>query len=1770
MSLNKTINRESLHKAVARCVVTNDIYDEVAANNREAMNRISSRHIDARDFGDLATFLRYKPIFDDPVNGKELSEEEFRAECQNIIDAFANDDREKIFGYLDQWYKFVSEYNAPENIQTETEALKHFVYLRSQQGLTVTKMAEYPEYVRSRFPDMDSMMRLQYVQQEIFLQASIGTYVFMDNDLEISVASKRKYDKDPKQYLAGFTKAREERSASGREKSNKRSAFTEAFIKATEPYNPAPKDSAAIRKFEVSDWVKAYSGKDVRTEVSKEDLESLNNAMIMCLGSNETGYGVVHNYMHDRIIDMDGYRTIFIDGVSVYDLIPEPKTINDAQMKLFDALCNKTGVVSIAHVAEIDGEFKYRVDVLDIRDGNDPQEYVDKIHALEESEEERKALFSKEAKDLTDTLTAGKEKTLNDKTESVKESYRNSLNRKETLLKAEVGLIDPSTVKKTYKETREEIEINKQNVGPAFFVLDEVRTHYRRYHRESMKNKAYLKSLFPTVIDDRDFPDIMTFTRLAKTLGVGDKDLTEAEFAEETEKALTAWSKQDHAAMKPYLDKMYDFVMNYTMPVKIESVEDIMKSMMYLRVQQTVTVKLVENPWYVDMRFPTAIEKARFDAFKAQYYALYNDIYNGTIKALGAEIGGREYTQILKQMRNPKTDLSEDDLLDNVNMGLQSYKDSKYTHEVKSYLKEKKARLDADTECPERSVYKISLPESAMSLKGMSVDAPEYSEEITSFEIGFVGVIYNHDLNDSKTLREYGYPCASFEDIARLIFIDGEALYDSVIQEKGNFSSNFAEKKLLHALINQTGIVQFAHVYNDGNDLKVSLETMDVSQKGIDSYNNPQYVKKLYDYEVNNAHYDAVKNKIRSELLENKRILDEEKAKLLKEQRAAENAKYLEEAKQDEIDLLGIQDVFDSVEYDENGNIKEKVKKDDSLNILFKSERGRALRVRIGELANFSHGDINVNQVIVKINEILSKEGKVSEADYNKLWKDVWVQAIGGLKEVADSERYTKPVAFAEATDMVEKLMQGALKLYGHNIDEVKPFGGMTTEEMTKYLKAGIPTWEVTHYSDSLNKMNEVQIGNLANIEFTLKQWKKTSMEDYKNMTDVKGLDAYRNLDDTLNAQGKRYVTASLIEFYDMVNVLARNLVENDLYDIDVDAVRADMYKFSANLKKAILEIGVVDEKGFEKVSGNTLPLEAQIEKFGADLQKLTENNGLEDEKENNIDNDIKNENSVLSEDEVLNEDDLSVDNIVNENNMSVDDIDTSSNKKEGVIDTSSNKKEEVIDTSSNKKEKVVEYRGMRENELEEDVSEYSENQANYRFDKDTTYDNIIRNDDIESKISEESSVKDDVIIGDRSTNIAKAMRINFPTFMAGRYSVPKENPNSAYSVVTNGELRNLATLFGGINPQADEAPNYIPVNQQVYEEISPDDVKVSDDFAAKYGIKFDLTDIESVIKGFITENSDDGMEAVDKTTFEKEYKLLFGDLYMQTLHATNKLCSREGKIITSEQMDGAMRGLDKIMREAASKVGYPEKIINGGIKPENFKKMQNSFADTFVPKDSSELALRTMQANSGNFNFLSANWKEGLGFTAFTDMVSNEKENLLGIEKTDQAKLKAAQMYRAMTKYNGNRSWISKFFSWRKNGREKREIEQFKELAKNLLEIGDREFEELSVTKPSASFNDLKDGIEKNFQKADENKNLKGSMISQSSDELSSSMREDESEKSSVVESKSNNLSMREQITVPEADHKLSRDKEKRTEDIKKEAEKVKENDLKNRAPRA
>ena len=1765
MGLTKTVDRESLHGAMAKYVVTTDLYDQVTAANTEQKEIINGRPIDERDLGDLALFLRYKPVFDDPEHGKELSEEEFKAECKKLIDAFANDDREKIFGYLDEWFKFADEYEAPENIETEADALKYVVYLRSQQGLTVTKMAEYPDYIRSRFPDMDSMMRLQAVQQEVFMNMHKAGMIFLQNDLEISTKSKKEYDADRENYLQTFNVGRKARMASDRGSTDKTTLFADAFMKATEPKKPAPKDQVSVRKFVLPEWIKAYKGQDLQTVNPAGDAGELNSALRMCIGSNETGYGVVHACIRDKINFLGGYRTIFIDGVSIFDLLPEPKTVEDASMKLLDALCNQTGVVSFAHVAEIDGKFEYRVDVLDTRDGDDDKEYSEKIEALENSEEARKNLFAAEAENLTDLLTVGKENEMKADNERVKENVRERMERREKLLRAEYGLDDPSSFKKNYKERREEIEINKKNVGAAFFMLDEVRQHYRRYHDESMKNKAILQKMFPSVIDHRDFPDLMTFTRLAKTLGVGDRDLTEAEFAEETEKALSAWSKQDHMAMKPYLDKMYDFATSYKMPIKIESVDDIMKSIMYLRIQQTVTMKLVENPWYVDMRCPTAMDKARFDAFKAEYYAIYNDVYDGTVKALGAEIGGKEYSEILRQMRSPKMGLEEDDLLDYVNNDLQSFRNSKYNYEVKKYLTEKISRLNNETERPERSVYKISMPESAMALKGLGTDAAEYENEIIGLDVGFLGVIYNYDLNDSKTLREYGYACTGLADISRLIFIDGESLRDIVIREKGKFNQNAAQKKLLHALVNQTGVVQFAHIYrNDDKELKVELETLDVSKKGIDSFNDPQYIAKLTDYELNAAHYEEIKNKICSECIENKRVLDEARKQAKEQAVAEENAKYADEAVKDEADFFNLDDVFDSVEYDENGNIKEKVKKDDSLNRLFKSERGKAIREQIDKLARFSHANVVVHQLLGKIDEVFSQE-EINADAYDKLWKEVWLQTVDGLKGIAAGEQYTKPVAFAEATDMVENFIKGALKLYDHASEEVKPFGGMTAEAMTKALKAGVPSLEIVHYSRYLDRMNEQELNgfsNISNIAFRFRSWQRTTMEEYKNMANARAFDEYRNMDDTLNAQGKRYATASLIEFYDMINVTARNLVEDEMYNIDANQLRSDMYKFSANLKKAILEIGVVDEQEFEKLSGGTLSLETEIDKFGVELQKLSEKDkNPENKKEEVVDEDIKNENSLLSEDDILNENNVQIDDIVNEN----------------VIDTSSKQNENVIDTSSKQSENVIEreYRGMRE----KDDGEISSDE-NYRFDNDTTYGNIVGNNEndertaTESVISENGFAESDVMIGDRKTNISNAVQINFTTFMAGRYVVADKNPNSAYSVVTNGELRNLGSLFGNAISDRSEEPQYVKCNPYFVDEVTGDEGKESDDFAAKYGIKLDHIDIYSVIRDFINKNTDDSMENVNKTVFEKEYKLLFGDLYMQTLHATNKLCCREGKTVTADQMSGALRGLDKMMREVLKSSGYPEDIVKGGIKPENYKTMQNYFVDNFVPKTSSELALRTIQANSRNFNFNSVQWKAGIGFNDFTEMIRSETENLTDAPHNDEAKFRAAQMYKAMSEYNGSRTFLSKVWSWIKNGREKRAIAQFKDVAKATLHIGDREFEELAAARPNADADALKDGIEKNYQKAKSEKNLKGSMISASSkDDLSSNMSVDEVDKNSVLSPESLNDISREQIVVSEADHRNGREEDKHREaDKKREAEKAKEkeSDLNNRAPSA
>ncbi len=1311
---------------------------------------------------------------------------------------------------------------------------------------------------------------------------------------------------------------------------------------------------------------------------------------------------------------------------------------------------------------------------------------------------ERKRLYDNVEKTLTPMLEAGKANTIQTIRAGREQDVNNAIKRKESLLKVEYGLADPkSTRPKSPKEQSEDYTVERKNIGTAFFILDDIRLRYSHYAEISLENKSILRhELNSMVIDKRDFLDLPVFFKLGKTFGVGEKDLNDKEFGEEIEKMFDAWSKKDHAAMKPYLDKMYDFVMNYTVPKNIESVEDIMKSMMYLRVQQTVSMKLVENPWYLDMRCQNdPLEKARFEAFRTDYFAKYDQVLPGLEKAFGSKhIGNGMFSKILSDIRKAKEDRPEDQILDDLNEDLDKFREGKYNVPLQKYTAEKQERMKTATELPATAFYRVELPQSALMFRGKDLSADEAQDEINRFHFAFFSVVYNSDLEYSKILRECGILNDTGDDAMRLVFIDGTSVYDLVAAENnGRFNRYKAREILFSAMVNQTGVVQFAHLMKNGDELKVTLETIDVSTGKVDD--DPQYIAKLAACEVyEQEKYEKIRDEVTAMCLESKRELDEARAKEAAEARIYENETYRKEATEEEADFFGIGDVFDTKDFEIDGKVKERVKKDNGLNKLFKSQRGKALREQIGILAKSTGAPIETNPLIVRIEEICSKDALNTE-DYNKLWKDVWSLAIDGLKGIAAEDRYTKSVPFTETTEEVERFMNGVLKLYGHDPKALQPFGGMTSEEMNKVLRAGVPTWETVHYDNYFRRMTDADLGNLGDIESKFRRWEKFSMTEYKNMSFVQDFDEYRNGDDTLNQQGKRYATASLIEFYDRINVIARNLIADDLFLVNPDALRTDMYKFTANLKKAILEIGVVDEAQFEKMSGKTLPISDDIEKFNADMQKLAEKaNGIEekaeDEKEEvkEEDNIIRtdavgqNRNNLLTEEDIFNENDVSIDGLAGDNVENIS------------------------------------YRGMREYEPELENSDSEIRDRNMEA-------------DVSSAISDESEEADrEPVIGIPETNRKNAVQIDFRTFMAGRYSEQK-NPNSAYAVVTRGELRTLAPFFGGIMPEDDSPERYVELQSKQYD--LNEERKGSDELASKYGIRIDQTDLDSVLGNFALQNSGDDFESVNAVVFEKQYKLLFGDLYMQTLHAANRVCCREGKTITAEQMMGALRGVDKMMRTAAKNIGYPEVIVNGGIQPDNLRTIQNYFVDNFVPKDSTELALRTIQADTRGYNFASAQWKKGLGFTAFTDMVSDEAEKLNDASaNTPEDKLKAAQMYKAMKDYNSSRSGFSKLWSWRKNSREKAAIAEFRNLAMEKLGLGDRDFDLLTAVRPNEDIETLRAGIEKSREKL-----------------ISAQKQKDEAERSMVSESESvseQSSVLRERISVNEADHKRNEEKKK------------------------
>ncbi len=1368
MRLTQKIDKKSLHDAMRKASETEKLYGKVSARMKTEMDIIYEK-VDQRDLSDMALFLRYKPVFDDPKNGKPLDDAEYEVECEKLILAFANDDREKIYEYLDKWFAFAANYNPPTEINNEADALKHFVYLRAQQGLGVTKMKNYQDYVQTHFTDMTSMMELQRVEQELMMQSMWNEFLFLDNDVKIDTATIRALDENPVKQLGENRVAREMFDAL-RPSVENRIPLVNALMDAFDLDNPNPAGEASIKKLALTDWVKSMKGKNLDADVSAEELQNITAALRGALGATETDYGLVRKYTNCGQIDLDLYKTVFIDGISIYDMLPDPKNPDAGAAKFMDAVVNQTGVVSIVQVAEINGKFEYKSDVLDVRTGeNDNPDYVTKITALEGSEQFRKALFNAEKTSLDTLLVPGREKFTKDTIDKIRDDAQRA-ERRAPFANGKNDFV---------------IKADEQTIAAAFKIIDDGRKPYNIIAEHLLKDtyvdpqgnvqtNPLKESMSPKNlnIDERDFLDLILFTEYAKTLGVGDADLTENETLKESVKMINAFASQNHDEIKKYLDRMFDFLESYTPPREIKTVEDVFKTVMYMRVQQTTRVKSLENPWYVEERCPTLIDKADFSAFEAEYLQAHAELLASWSRDTYLNLGaGFEYAELVRRA-DEKREMAEnapEDYEDIVLTERSSAQFHKFTYE---YLAERRRRLAyADDFGNKNYVFRLSLPQSALALAGDNPDEDALDNCVTALWVGCISNIYNSTFVDSDALRAYGFTNSASADAVHLIFVDGKSIYDLAKEANdGVYSQDKATKILLSALVNQTGLVQFARIMKDGEEIKMELDTIDLTHKG--SVETPEYVQKLSQY--------------------------------------------------------------------------------------------------------FADPDTRYNQI--KENIVNVCKAKKAEVEAN---------------------------------------------------------------ERNKQYVAG-----------------EAQ------------QWKDFAPE----------------ADDLLFAPSE--------------------------YDKQVEAEQARNARIAAYMKDQEEQLNGLFNADLDLFEGEDIPVQNQ-----------------------------------LAQEEL------------------------------GAIEN-----------------------------------------------------------------------------------------IDFATFKGGRYFVSKSRPNSAYSVVTMGELSELGVYFGGITAQnndahfieIDEDAGYIPLDDDAGE------YDYTNDLAGICGIKIGMEKLDSVIGSFILQNASDDHRSVDKNIFDKEYKLLFGDLYMAALENINKQCCKNGMTISADQMDDARKYIDQVMRDSARHVGYPQVIINGGYTPEQIKTLQEDFLTKYVPQNSVEQAFRKMQAKAG-YDFTDIDWKKSMGYTDFRNIVTDAQNTLNGdVANTHDNKLKVAQTYRAMLEHSQGRSFWSKLFNVRKYFNERNAVEAYKNQAMEKFGLGARDFDELCAVRANADIQTAKNGIQANYAEALKEQGRKDMQSDTSSFQIGG-MTERESEQDmeniSVLSSEDN--AMRIRISVEEADHRRNEKAEqKRKEDVK-EVKKVAENQL-------
>lgn len=1606
MKIVKSIDEKCLAEAMRKCNETSKIYKRVKESNEEASTRIRLNSIDARDLEDLAFFLRYKNVINH--TGEALSEAEFEDLCYDLIDAFANDDKERIFAYLDQWVEFGMNFNPSENITTEAEAIAAYVYTRSQQGLSVTKMKEYPDYVMSRFPDTESLLKLQQLQSEMFMQTGNCDMLYTIAGLSSDPSAVIEYDKNNGKIsdMRKVVKTMMEEQKPDRDRKN---ALALNFLDAFKFKEKMPETKVVVGKVDLPQWVKDAKTLDPKSKEYKENADSLHDVVIMTSGGEQTGRGLIRKYLGEKEHDTGFYKLIFLDDKCILDLIDEPVTKEKASEKLMEALAKKTNVVSMVQLTEINGKFEYKVNVLDVSDRDTSPEYTEKLNAIKNDPELQKSLYQDVDLKLRGPLTMGRELKKQAKIQAVKKDSQDILDGNKVL-------------------RRENIKATKKNFGFVGQKIDETRRIYNLRSNYIIKNTEEGKDFKALGLDERDFQDIMVITRYAKTLGVGNKDLTVDEYRMESEYLVKAFGTQNHALMKPYLDRMYAFIANYEMPKKIETADEVFKALMYIRLQQTSTVKLQENPWYLKELCPTLIEKARFKAMEAEYLEKYNDIMEAIQKGTGYSIGkGVPTFAEIFGGANPakKIELDAFEKQEQEREEKEHAIAEEYRLFSKRYNEERRLKLESTDEFEQCFNFKLELPDNLYAnLLGDNVSEEALRDAAYNFRLGILSNIYNDDYEDSHILRSYGFNNIYCDDVANLIFIDGKSLYDIAVEKNGSYNLLKASEILIKTLVDKSGLVQFARILKDDElgDIKVELDTIEVNSSKIES---EEYYRKLAAFETNpKERFDSIKKKVND-------VCKARKTEI-------ENAQSEAEAKEF---FNNIDDVF------ETRNTE--VKPHDGLEKVFALNRFNAVNNFLSDIESFTGAKIDNNKLIGKIEEAFNAENFTVEK-YNDIWKEVWMQAMQGLKNKSYDVDFEKTIPFSYVTGMVERCMKGALKLYGHSEDDVKPFGGNTSKILADGLKIDCPTWENKHYDKYLlREESDIPFINKdLTIDEQIERWENMPEEAFINMqgyeTDNKD---YRDEQGNLTENGKKWAVGELAKLYDVVNAISKDL-NNDIYnendpnssfdmELENDREHIEMRQeklksFAKAIKDVALQMGVMSEKEFDAISGDSNPIYPEIEKFKDNMDKLfkIEENLVDEKKAQYAKDEEKQWNDLLNADLDLFED---------------EDEEEIEEPKKKLTEEEIELKKQIAD-----KNKAL----RRGREKEQAAIEKAANQ--------------------QSRIEKAKR---------------EATKVDVATFKNGKYNISSRNPNSAIALAKMGQLSTLGVFFGGLN--ANEQEKVIKLDDQdislYYEDLEQD----SADLAANYFTYINPDDLHSMMDRFVLDSSVNGKDKVDKVLFEREYKMLFTDLYTTTLQNINKKCCLEGKTMSIYQMTKSMKLIDSMMQIASKEVGYPEEIKNGGLSAKEIKDLRNNFAEQFIPHNSEEVALRKMQAQTVLYDFDDNNWKSGLGYTAFNQIINNQANAVRDNDlNTPEAKKEAAQAYRAMVMYSRSRSGWSKFVNYfGKYRQEKNAIEAYKNAVMTKADLTEREFNDLLAVSENESLGELKTGIEDKFK---EEKNKK------------------------------------------------------------------------------